>query len=759
MIKVFLDKNKLIEPEEFEIILSSIKDYVPGYDHILSAINEKRDIKLYIQNPTIEIWIKRMASRYPEGAFDFQVMDARKSLAQKWNISIPDYVTNEDIIETGLLKSDIAPRPGDKFEEVILGYFYDPVFALSIFPSARVIELISAYDESKWQNNVCFPLIARIYQNHLTLWQRKAKNKETGLLVAMIEEDIGSLKSLLVKYKVLRSYKEIGIKLLDDLYRTFDALKFNLQELEVDEEAIPDVINQITYYLNELKFPKDSEEVYVYVNNLSGLLMVEFHKVEAFLTKNPDLITQKVNGALEAVFNPIKNRIQKRLEKIKALLKPAIPQNPDPSWTADTMIRWATDMYIPFFVWAESNGFCTEELFLKADLFSQWLYNNWEDLRANWKKLVFNVLPNHYHVFQNQETVNLLLIIDNLGWKYAETLKDLFQKAGFGVTEMEAYLSMLPTETELSKKCLLSGVPRYNEIDRKQYAAIVEKGWVPYFNDFRFHYLPDVDSLLKLKDIKYQTYVVNYLSIDKALHQPESLIGLPHDVHINTLLSFLVEKVVEFTNTHSLKDRIVIHVTSDHGSTKIPNTAKNDIDMDYFKDSDFEVITPRHIAVKPERFLQLPENMKEDCFFLDQGIFGNDRFYLATRRSNRFTKTDSESYIHGGLSPEEVIVPYMSFQKISARIEDLELLLTKSSYRYRLEVIDLEIANPNEYPVENIMIEILNSNIESEVYRLDWLDAKRKASLSIQGRFKKTQNEDDVKNLSFIVTFECGSVS
>jgi len=368
--------------------------------------------------------------------------------------------------------------------------------------------------------------------------------------------------------------------------------------------------------------------------------------------------------------------------------------------------------------------------------------------------MVFNILSNFSKDFENPDIINLMIIVDNLGWKYTGTLKELFQHEGFAVTRIEPYLSMLPSLTEISKKCLLSGNPTYSEIDNTQYTAIVEKGWVPYFNDSKFLYLPDINTLLTLPNIECQTYIVNYLPIDKTLHQPESTLGLPHDVHIKTLLERLVDMVLEFINKHNLKDKITIHITSDHCSTKIPQTLKNQIDTSFFKSADFEHITPRLVAVKTERFDNLPDNLKEDCFFLDQGKFGNDRYYLSARRSNRFSKLDNNCYVHGGISPEEVIVPYMAVQKIISTIKDLTIVLIKTTYRYKLETIELEIANPNESSAENITVEIINSNIESEVYPLDWLEGKRKTSAAIQARFKKTQSQDDSKYLNISLTFE-----
>lgn len=754
MIKILADSYNLVQADVDSIILSVIEDYVYGYDRILNAIESNSDLSLYIQNTAVETWIKQMSSHYPQELFEFHKLDPRKYLAEKWNIIIPDYVSNEDILNTNLLEVEITPRAGDSFENVLLEQFYDPVFSSPVFPTIKILDIVFAHDESLWQKNSSNSLLQKVYQQQLNKWRNKAKNEATIMVINMVQENIGQLHQLLMRYKVLRSYKKIGEKLLEGTFINLESLKLNLNNLEVNESEIPETINQVEYYLNELTKPKNSDEVCDYISGLSGLLIIEFEKVENLLVNNPHLITLKVIGTLEGVFTQIKNKVNKRIETIKSLLKPAVPEPPDISWPFETMINWATKAYMPFLMWADSNNFLDNELIAQGDIFSQWLYKNWEDLRSNSKSIVFNILPNNTVTFQNTDVVNLFIIIDNFGWRYVKTLKDQFQAVGLVSTQTKPYLSMLPTVTEFSKKCLLEGKSEYIDIDNKQYIQIVEKGWVPYFNDAKFNYLPDMDALLTLPTIKYNTYIVNYLPIDKSLHQSKATLGMPHETHIKYLLGILVEKALEFINKHGLKNKITIHITSDHGSARIPNQLSNALDTSFFKGDDFEYVTPRLMAVKAERFKELSENLREDCFFLGKTRFGNDRDYLAARKANRFAKAENDQYMHGSLLPEEVIVPYIVFQYATKDIQPLTLALIKNIFRNRQETIELEIANPNEYSAENIIVKIMNDNIESEQYDLDLLETKRKTSFSIRGKFKKTQNYEDNKNLFCMISFE-----
>ena len=296
---------------------------------------------------------------------------------------------------------------------------------------------------------------------------------------------------------------------------------------------------------------------------------------------------------------------------------------------------------------------------------------DWDDIHANSKHMVFNILSNKAAELKRPGVVNLVLVVDNLGWAFSEMLRDLFQEQGYFLASAEPYLAMLPSETEISKKCLLSGAVGYQAIDDKTYKGIIERGWVPYFNNHDFRYISDIGSLSAIETIDAATYVVNYLAVDKALHKPADEIGMPHRDHVHHLLGKLVDNAMAFIEKHGLKDIIRIHVVSDHGSTRIPPTIQNDLDPAFFKSNGFEARSHRYVVVSNECFAGLADNLKLDCFFLPANDFLNPENVLCARRGNRFLPTEQDFYVHGGLLPEEVIVPYMVFEPASVSVQDL----------------------------------------------------------------------------------------
>ena len=129
------------------------------------------------------------------------------------------------------------------------------------------------------------------------------------------------------------------------------------------------------------------------------------------------------------------------------------------------MLAWATDSYLPYQAWCSAQDRFDPELFRMGDRFSEWLIAHWYDIRANSGRMVFNIFPEHASELKPGQRFNLVLVVDNLGWSFSAILRELFQEHGYFFAYAEPYLAMLPSETEISKKCLLSGAVGYQAID------------------------------------------------------------------------------------------------------------------------------------------------------------------------------------------------------------------------------------------------------------------------------------------------------
>lgn len=732
--------------------MDTISEYPRLVEDIQRVYTSQQDYTLIVSEPVVIQWFKKMAARYAQGIFIFETVDARSVLTQRWGIEVPTSVTNDDITQAGLLTSDIHPQPGFSFEDTLLHHFYAPIFAAQTFPFSQLSGLLESINTQKWAANRAMPLLARTLHGRFEEWMSKARSSEQRQLIELVEADPIKLKRNLTSYRVLQWYPSLGEALLGNDYGLFKLLKLQLDDLPVDESKITEAILQVTYFLNSQK-PQNPDDLIALLSRTSGLLSVEFDTIEKHLRDHPDWITPKIVDQIEEKFSSRSRRFAHKISSLRGLIRPPKPESPDPAWDIEKMLAWATDTYLPYQAWCSTQEQFDPELFVIGDRFSEWLMKNWDDIHANSKRMVFNILPNKAVDLSRAGTVNLVFVIDNLGWAFSEMVRDLFQEQGYYLAGAEPYIAMLPSETETSKKCLLAGAVGYQAIDDKSYKGMLEKGWVPYFNDHAFRYISDIGSLNTIETIDATTYVVNYLAIDKALHKSAGEIGMPHRDHIHHLLERLVKNAHEFIEKHGLKECVRIHVVSDHGSTRIPSEIQNDLDLAFFKTDGFESLSHRYVTVSNDRFSELADNLKIDCFFLPANDFVNPENVLCARRGNRFITTDSNSYVHGGLLPEELIVPYMVFEPAAIMTQNLTVLLKKNEFRYRMETVELEIGNPNDSAVERVQISILNGNVDSEPARIALLNGKNKTTVKIDTRFKLTSIPEEQNSLLLRIKF------
>lgn len=751
MIKIIADPNNLGFGIRLER-MDSMAEYPLRVKDIQQAYENHQEYALIITQPVVIQWLKNMAARYPQGVFHFETIDARSALAQRWGIDIPTNVTNEDILQAGLLSADVRPQPGFSFEDTLLAHFYAPIFTSKTFPFMQLPALLEAVDLQQWKANLAMPLLARTLHARLEEWKSKARSSEQRQLVELFAADPYALKLQLMRFRVLQRYPELGEALLGDTFDLLRTLKLQLEDLKIEESKIPETILQVTYFLNNAQ-PKSAGDLATLLDRMSGLLSVEFETIEKHLQDHLDWIAPELIDHIEDKFSGQSRRLAQRIASLRGLIRPPKPEIPDLNWNVDAMLSWATGSYLPYQSWCDRQEQFDPDLYAVGDRFSEWLMQHWDHLHANSKRMVFNILPNKAVDLKREGVVNLVLVIDNLGWAFSEMLRGLFQERGYFLACAEPYLAMLPSETEISKKCLLAGAVGYQAIDDKTYKGMIEKGWVPYFSDNAFRYISDIGSLSAVETIDAVTYVVNYLAVDKALHKSADEIGMPHRDHIYHLLEKLVENTISFIEKHSLQENIRIHVVSDHGSTRIPGAVQNDLDPAFFKTNGFDARSHRYVTVSSERFAGLADNLRHDCFFLPANDFLIPENVLCARRGNRFLPTDQDFYVHGGLLPEEIVVPYLVFEPAAVATQDLTVLLKKNEYRYRMETVELEIGNPNDSAVEQIQVSILNGNVECEPARIPLLNGKKNTVIQLKARFKMTSIPEEQNSLHIRIRY------
>jgi hypothetical protein len=114
--------------------------------------------------------------------------------------------------------------------------------------------------------------------------------------------------------------------------------------------------------------------------------------------------------------------------------------------------------------------------------------------------------------------------------------------------------------------------------------------------------------------------------------------------------------------------------------------------------------------------------------------------YLAARRLYRFLPTDENTYVHGGLSPEETIVPVAVYQPVTISPKPLTLHVLGTNKLFAGTKLDLnfEITNLNNYSCEQVQIEVIDPNVQTDKTEFTEISKLRRLEFTLKGRCHPT---------------------
>ncbi|MFQ6041789.1 MAG: hypothetical protein ACE5PV_13105, partial [Candidatus Poribacteria bacterium] len=554
---------------------------------------------------------------------------------------------------------------------------------------------------------------------------------------------------------------------LGDDYSILASLKPDVEQLPISSgesvcSPFKEAIDEIEIYLRSKIHPftslKASSDILIaefteILESVSGCLLIEFNLIKEMLQSLSVPVTQELVAAVQAKFRPLQERIPSELAALSNLVQPARPKEPRAEWDADGWMSWAVREYLPYHFWLEERGAVDEEIAGYAQVYGDWFYDNYLQLRHHYDHILYKAFINAQGELTQSEYA-LVVVIDNLNLKFFEILEALLQSRGYSSTLRKHYLTLLPSETSVCKRCLLAGQPSNQDIHARGYADIITQEWAGFFGDKKVKYVPSLGELTNLPSLDSHIYFLNYRPIDEVLHQSSEDIGQSHTELIRQFLSGLANSIDEFAKKFEIDERLLLCICSDHGSTKIPSCPPfskggerggfpNPIDVKFFHER-CEHETHRFIQLSDAEYSNLAENHRYQCYFLDKNTYGNDANYLIAKGYYRFKKTEKSFYVHGGCTPEETIVPFALFKKVSIHLQKPRLSLLDNVFRYAVKsVIKLDIVNPNEYPLENVSFIIQQPDVTYDEVVLAEIPAKQVVTQKIPCRFARAAEKID----------------
>lgn len=733
-----------------DLAIDSPDQYPEAYARIAGAVHSGKHISVRVNNRTIGRWLKVMASKYGDERISIEEITARLLFQRQTAIvEVPIGISDQQLLDSQLLEVKIPALPGTSFEDHLLEVFFGNTLTLPDgLGLRRATDIVTSYEAGQWRDALARPLVKSAYDQRVRKLKKELRAQKRSAELQLLEWYAKSPQVLfqnLFALRVLRGYpSELGTRLIGPIYTELAKLELDLRQVPkviVDNQH---VLDEIARYLDQKVDDASSETLQQLLGQVSGVLEIEFDRIQKLLAVGVHDVTKELVAQVQAKFRGLQSspRIGQALAELDLLISRTAPSSPILSWEIADWLRWADEEYLPYRYWLENTGQLDNEIGEYAGLFGDWLYKNYGELLYHSKQMAWRALR-ELEVLQTHSGPVLVVVIDNFNTKFYPDLKAQMQIQGFYEQHKELCLAVLPSCTEVSKKSLITG--HYAPFLEGNYKSQVEETWSKYLGK-KVKYLGTMSDLRGVNERLHDIYFLNYLALDITLHLNENLTGISHAQTIRGHLTLLSQDIYALAEKIGGRRDLLVVFVSDHGSTRIPKGTTNVIDGAFYR-TRAQDEHHRYISYSDVETRKLPSNAPFDCYSFKKQTYDLGSNYLAARRLYRFIPTNEHAYVHGGLTPEETLVPLAIYAQATITPKPIGVKLadnTKIRVGTKLDLI-LEITNTNNYACEELVIDFIDPNIEAERVVVNSLAPLARERLVIPARCPRTADASSKK--------------
>jgi hypothetical protein len=756
VVTLLVDPYRLVQPAQGALLVESIAGYVPACVALREALHGGQPVVVCVRERTVEAWLHRWAMVYGEGKIRRQMYRPRDVLRDRWGIDVPAAVEDRDILDAGLLDSDVTPREGQAFWDVLLEYYFGEALTYRTLPAGRIPALAELAVLDDWKESLSHPLLVRALRDRLAQWSSATRSDSLRVLIQELENDPEGLRRDLAAYKLLRSYPAaLGSKVMGDRWDLLAEAKVDTAELSLSQADRARVLPDIEYYLSKARTKVESRtDLEALIGEVSGELVEEFKVISQLVRDHPEWLDQDLLQQTETCFRPIRSGISTLLANLRRLIPPTYPGNPDKGWSASEWLAWITGRYMPYYTWLDLQGSYDETVASFASTFADWFYERFMELKnGEPEHFAFTALYDERERIAGGDASTLVVILDNFNYSYMGVLTELLAGYDYSVESSQPVFSLVPTATEVSKPCIIAGRGDAGEVDDAGYPKLIASEWNPVLKGKTAGYLATVGDLQDLQDLRHALYFLNFIQIDTALHTDNRQTGQPHADTVRERLTALVDAVAQFAQRFRIESRLNLYFIADHGSTRIQKGVVNVLDKDFYKGVALDK-HHRYIAVSNTKFEDLPQVAEAQCYKLGRDRFKTSRNYLVAREYYRFVETTENFYVHGGLTPEEVVVPFVRAAHVEVVPLEPTMRLLATQFRpVRESRVPVEVGNPNGFSIEQLSLRLLDA--DSDEWQLPSLPAKQSVKAELKVKFKKLAGTSKTRLVTLRLRYVC----
>jgi len=759
-IRIYFIGNLPIKPDNNDLLVDSDESYVDLCKK-LSAIPEQTTT-IWVRRKNHFIWLQDFINQIDMDA-SFKEQTPGLLISEKWNVIIPEWLTDKKIIEEGLLDFNIKhPKDTVAFETRVLSYLIDPVFRDIVLSENNLSELINVINDDK---NIVefnkFKLLTKCLEKKCEDWVKKSQTPWVNELCERLVRDKSMLWHILSLRKSLKTYpkKLLEYVLSSEQINFVQKIPFGaISGINLESNAKQQSLQQIElFFKSNLHNIKNNDELERYLGYCTGNFQEEFHSlIEVLELKSFTVTTVNIELIMDK-FHSLPGITQGQLASLVYYVKtnrPTIITEAE-ELNAQEWINWTINEYLPYRDWQVHNGFYDEELEETVKNFSSWYVNEYISVQNDSRYSQISNLS-AIDAVNNKNSLDIILLIDCLPLNFMKLMDQVLKKHGFSRNNLDYKFAALPSVTEYNKPELISGKWREKDIP---YSTALKDHSENYWNAKPSKYLSNLKELAELKTPQEPTVLLlNFLEGDEVLHSNVEAVNSTYEEELSVLYKRIVSIVLRYANEWTgSKEEFNIYVVTDHGACRILEDEKTSFDSKIVNNL-FEDNKYRYASIDSAKEDDIPPNLwafghkfkqpfyeKQDIFFLPNG-------HNTVKKANR-----AKGYMHGGITPEEIIIPSAVYKMVKTAWEKLtyrflDLSVNKETgkpqfYIQRVIQIKIELQNPNNSPVKVSRVNIPSQRADIKDFKCCSVEPGGEGIISISCYFQKSSLEEKRLNI------------
>lgn len=748
------------------LVVNDDCDYVQACKELSVKVSAPKLVRIWVKSRVHFVWLQGFTTQI-DCPSEFHEKTPRTVLAEKWNVSLPDWLDDKDIVEQGLLEIPVESAHFDTFETRLLTHFLGVVFRDDTIDAENLTKVVVALtDDSTESEMERYSILERCLEAKVNKWRQDGREAWLDGICDELLKSPTNVWKWLSLWALLYRYPE---KLWEYVLTPKQILLIKgipgaaLNELPIESVAREQAEEQIRLFFEDIGGQISSgDEFIALIERTSGRLSIEYKYLSGILAEQRFDVAEREIRAMREQFKACPGISPGMLAELGLYIKPSRPRAVilNDELSAQVWIDWITEEYLPYRNWQVFNNFNDNEIEDSVTTFSDWYIQQYTNIHQDIRLSLIHILSDSEFLPDDDEFV-LVIIADCVPVVFMGLLDECLRNVGMNRHAVEYRFAPLPTSTEYSKPLLMSG--QFTDY-AKDYAKILALRSNSSWNNTPTLYFSNLKALADMEpQAEPAIAFLNFMEFDELLHSDVVEKNSTYEAEFHRIAARLSETLRSIADAQaSLMKGLRVHVVTDHGACRILEEEKKAFDAAIVS-SLFADEKHRYARVSENDADSVPDGLWSIGYRFKRPFITEDVvFFLPRGHSTVKNPKKGSYYMHGGVTPEEVLVPAAVYKTVKAEwkkplMRFLDLAINTETglaqfFVQRRIPLELEIQNPNDVPLRIERCAVLSPETDLKEFDTPEIDAGKAAVVHLDCYFQKSALDDN--SLEIEVSYE-----